>query len=268
MFFNFLQINWLRHDFCFLPISYQIARLTVILFEMTRHPSRLFTHTYFPSLNKREHGRIYFFLGFGGTTTMYSPIILRLRKNGFSVVVFRFSVRKIMDLRIDTLPVSIHDICETVADYETKRTDKLQTISFGNSMGSVFAWHIAQRIRSIDKVVANTGYALISKMTFEWPKNKKWLEELSRDGHTPETLHKAIIDSEPITHFDKLKGKKVLLFMSRNDNVIDFAHAQIFKDALEHNGIEYTYVETENKTHGLVVAKNLVGKKVIDFLKS
>lgn len=235
---------------------------------MVRYSSRLFTHTYFPSLGRREKGRIYFFLGFGGTITMYWPVILRLRKNGFSVIAFRFSVRQIMDLRIDTLPIGIDDICKIVVEYEAKRTDNLQTISFGNSMGSVFAWHVAQRVPGIDKVIANTGYALISKMTFEWPKNKKWLKELSQQGHTAETLHKAIADSEPITHFDKLKGKRVLLFMSRNDNVISFEHAQLFKDALERNGIKYTYVETNDKTHGLVVAKNLASKKVIDFLKS
>lgn len=235
---------------------------------MTRHPSRLFIHKYFPPLNKHERGRIYFFLGFGGTITAYSPVILRLCKNGFSVVAFRFSVRGIMNLRIDTLPIAIQDICETVADYESKRTDKLQTISFGNSMGSVFAWHAAQRTKSVDKVVANTGYALISKMTYEWPKNKKWLKELERDGHTQGTFHKAIEDSEPITHFEKLKGKKVLLLMNRNDNVINFEHAQIFKDALDRYNIDYKYVETHDKTHGRTVAKNLLGTKILDFLKN
>lgn len=234
---------------------------------MPRHPSKLFNHKYFPALKKPGAGRIYLFLGFGGTISAYSPAILRLCRNGFSVVVFRFSVRGVLGFTVENLPIAIDDICKTVQAYEAKRTDNLQTISFGNSMGSVFAWHTAQRVKSVDKVVANTGYALISKMTFEW-KRSSWREQLIKDGYTQKTFYEAIRECEPITHFDKLKGKRVLLLMNRNDNVINFEHAQIFKEALERHNINYTYIETQDKTHGRTIAKNLFSKKLLDFLNN
>lgn len=233
---------------------------------MPRHPTKLFRYKHFPALKKPVRGRIYLFMGFGGLTATYSPAILRLCNNGFSVVAFSFSVRGVLGFTIENLPVAINDICKTVETYEAKRTDSLQTISFGNSMGSVFAWHTAQRVKSIDKVVANTGYALISKMIFEYKQDQTWYKQLVKDGYDEQSFHKAILDCEPITHFDKLKGKKILLFMNRNDNVISFSHAKLFKDALEQNNITYTFVESHDKTHGRTITKNLFSKQLIEFL--
>lgn len=233
---------------------------------MARHPSKFFRHTYFPALQKPERGRVYLFLGFGGKTAVYSPAILRLCRHGFSVVAISFHTRMSSEERIATLPKRIDAVCQTVAAYEARRKTKTQAIAFGNSMGSVYAWHVAQRIPSIDKVVANTAYALISKMIFEW--KGSWYNNLIRDGYTQETFHQAIADIEPIAHFDKLKGKRVLLCMNRDDPVINFEHAQLFKDALEKYGIEYEYLENRRVSHAGAVVRNIMSKRVLDFLKS
>ena len=103
---------------------------------------------------------------------------------------------------------------------------------------------------------------------FESPIGRHWRGPLQKDDIDEETFHKLIRASEPITDFHLLKGKRVLLFMNRDDKVIDISHAALFKDALEANHINYTYVENKKLRHGTAILKNLQSKTILDFIKS
>lgn len=229
--------------------------------------SEFFRNSFFHSYSKIEKGRIYLFCGLGGTTAQYLPAITKLRKNGFSVVVIRFRTKAMLGLTVENLPQSIDDVCMLVATYENQRTTDTPAIVIGNSMGSVFAWHAAKRVPSISKVIINTGYALISKHIFEDKIGQHWRKKLEKDGIDQKMFNELISESEPIANFDKLKGKEVLLFMNRDDNIISFEHAKTFKDALDEHDIVYKYVENSKTRHGTAIMKNLLGKQLLEFIK-
>lgn len=229
--------------------------------------SEFFRSSSFRSYKKVEEGRIYIFCGFGATIASYLPAIIRLQKNGFSVVVLRFRTKAMLGLTVDSLPKSIEDVCGVVALYEKQRASSAPAIVIGNSMGSVFAWHVAKQIPTIRKVVINTGYALISKHIFEDKIGLHWRKKLQQDGIDQAMFHKLISDSEPIANFDKLRGREVLLFMNRDDNVISFEHAELFKAALEAHEIHFTYIENSKSRHGTAIIKNLLGTPLLSFIK-
>ena len=121
-----------------------------------------FTFKEFSAHGKIENGRIYLFCGFASPIAVYRPAIRRFRKNGYSVVAFSFKTKSIIGLTVQSLPKIIDGVCSAVAQLEETRKGGPNAIVIGNSMGCVFAWHAAKRIRTINKVVANSAYALIS----------------------------------------------------------------------------------------------------------
>ncbi len=215
-----------------------------------------------------ERGRIYLFAGLASPLIFYLPAIRKFRKAGFSVVVFTFRTRAMYSLSHIDIPKAVDELCDTVALLEKSADTSLPAIALGNSMGSAFAWHAASRVQSIDRVVANTGYAVISRHVFEDKSGSHWRKKLLRDGIDEAAYHKLINKYEPAAVFDKLRGKKVLLFMNRDDKVIGFSQAALFKQALEKNKINYEYIENHGMGHVAAIWHNLMSRKLLDFLKT
>ena len=230
--------------------------------------SKYFKVRQFTALAPEEKGRIYLMCGFAGPLALWWPVVKYLRRQGYSLSVFTFRTRPMSQLSIQTLPKVINDACTAVEQLEKQRKGPRPATVIGSSMGAVFAWHVAKRVKTVDKVVANSAYALISKMILESKVGAVWRRNLKKDNVDAETFRKSIVASEPITDFHLLTGKKILLFMNRDDQVVDFAHAQLFKDALEANGLEYTYIENEGMKHSKGIYHNLKSQALLDFLQS
>jgi len=220
----------------------------------------------FKSLQKQEKGIVYFFSGFGSPLAYYLPAIRRFRKQGYTVACFSFKTKAVLGLSVQTLPVSIKEVVDTVSAKQQARGNNLPVIAIGNSMGSVFAWHVAKKVPSISKVVINTGYALISKHIFEDKIGQHWRKKLLQEGIDQAKFHKLISESEPIANIEMVKGKQVLLFMNKDDNVISFEHSKIFRDAMDQHKIDYKYVQNSKMRHGTTIIKNLMGKEIISFI--
>lgn len=222
----------------------------------------------YDSVTTRNSGHIHLLCGFNSPRAFYLPAIRKYRKAGFDVILYRFHTKAIRELDAMSLPDAIEELCTIVASNEKEFSSNLQGIVLGNSMGSVFAWHAASRIDSIEKIVANTGYALISKHIYEDKIGTHWRKKLIKDGISQNEFHSMISKYEPISVFDKLKDKKVLLCMNRDDNVIGFDQAALFLESLKMNNINYTYIENHSMKHGTAILKNLMSKSLIDFLRT
>jgi len=229
--------------------------------------SSLFRIRQFKPISRTNAGRIYIFCGLGSPLAYYLPAITRFRKHGFSVVIFKFKTRAILDLSIVNFSEVIKEVVTTVSALEKANESAKTVVAIGNSMGSVFAWHVAAKVPSITKVVANTGYALISKHIFEDRIGLHWRKKLIADGLDEHEFHKQILDSEPTSVMPRVHGKQILIFLNKDDNVISFSNSILYKKVLDEHNIPFEYVENSKIRHGTAIMKNLLSKRLLEFIE-
>lgn len=155
-----------------------------------------------------------------------------------------------------------------VTELEKSYKDERPVIAIGNSMGSVFAWHVTGRVPTISKIVANTGYALISRHIFEDKIGQPWRKKLIADGINLQKFHQEILASEPVSIIPKVRGKEILICLNKDDNVISFSNSILYKKVLEENHIPYQYLENSKMRHGTAIMKNLLSNRMLEFIKS
>jgi hypothetical protein len=227
---------------------------------------------YFSSkaFGRKGNPTIFFFTAFLTKYWLYYPTINILTRAGYYVVVY--DVHKELILTKDAqdfLSVTqalITDVQRQVSDLKKQGVRGFSV--FGSSMGTVPAMRAAIDTPEIKKVIINITYGSLVDNIWSWKFLRKLKHRLVESGMTKAELEKLFEPISPLSMATKLPGKKVLLYLAKNDKVILFEQSRQFKQALDKAKVDYQYYQ--NNTFGHIIGGygNLLRSKIyLDFLK-
>ena len=213
---------------------------------------------------------IFFFTAFKTKYWLYYPVIRNLTKAGYYVVVYDINADAILKGEPeDFLNLADHivlDVQSQVENFKQAGVKKFST--FGVSMGTLFALRISVDIPDIKKVVANLTYGSFADNVWSWKPASKLKRRLEGAGINKAALENLLTPISPLSMAPKLKGKKLLLYLAKNDKVILFSQSSQFKEALDRAGINYIYHQNNKFGHLISgVINNSRPKIYLDFLK-
>jgi predicted esterase len=198
---------------------------------------------------------VFFFCPFGipnWSLALPGLPIWRLRRRGYRVISYSYKTdiaTKSVKLTIDNLRAIIDDAASRMADIPPSS----EIVCFGTSMGTVLASNVAARNSRIKKVILNLSYADISDhivnlpaMRTIWPKRlKEYLETTESEA----TLRTAFDPYSPLTLVDLLKDKRLLIYASRDDRLLQLIHTRKLHDALEKAGTDVKMYQNPRGGH-------------------
>lgn len=171
------------------------------------------------------------------------------------------------------------NVSKTVKSLLSIKNDILEWISnlkkngyneFGGSLGSLIAVLVANESEDISKLILNTaGSDPAENMWVSDITKGKFKAEIIKQGYTLEKLQKAWKPISPIHNLDKLKNKKILVYLSKRDRVIPFPVGMKLIQAFEKKQYKYQLIVNPRLGHMYTSLYNSVRANVyLDFLKS
>jgi esterase/lipase len=212
---------------------------------------------------------VFFFTILHSKIWLYRWPIKKLVQHGFTVVAYDYSGKLVLDGDIEkfiTVTKEIEaDVKKRIADYKEQAYKNFYC--FGSSMGTILAIYCAANIKDLTKVIINTTYGSLAENVWTWRYLKRTKNKIIKNGLTMEKLETLLTEISPIPNAKKLKGKKVLLYLARHDEVLPFSQASKFKKALDEATVTYLYYENRSLKHIPSIIANLLRWKIyINFL--
>ena len=214
---------------------------------------------------------IFFFAGMGTRIGLYRGSISKFVKNGYHVVAYDFDPLIVRNGDADNFIAVAEDATKDVREHVTQaKAAGIKVFhTFGVSMGTLLAIKCAAEMPEISKVVINLTYGSVAENVWTWwfikPAKKRAIEQ----GYTMTALDKKLEPISPIPNAPKLKGKSVLLYLSKRDKILLFKQSSQFREALDEAGVDYEYYENRYVGHIATGFVNFLRpKRYLDFLNS
>ncbi len=140
---------------------------------------------------------------------------------------------------------------------------------FGTSLGSMLALMIADKSSDISKIILNTTGIDISEVVWGWVKVKiPFKKELLKQNLTLKQLKVLWNDITPASNINNLKNKKILVYLSKKDEIIPFNLGQRLVNEFENKRYNYTLVTNNKLNHLFTGTYNLFNAgRYLSFLK-
>lgn len=130
---------------------------------------------------------------------------------------------------------------------------------FGTSLGSIVALMVANQSPDITRVILNTTGVDVSEAVWGWEKeNVSFKQELLNQNLTLGELKRLWHEITPASNFNKLKNKKLLIYLSLRDEVIPFDLGERLVKEFEKRRYDYTLVTNTRLKHFYAGAYNLL----------
>jgi len=214
---------------------------------------------------------IFIFTAFGTQMKIYRPFVAALKKRGYSAVIYDYPVSIVADAHLPEWHAFYDDV---FADVRT-RIARLQQSGYqhfyahGSSMGTLLAGLIGRKCPGVSHTILNLPYGDLAYAIYTAPPARTAKEKFVKQGITQESFAEAFAYIDPLKTASEFKGKKVLLYISKPDAILDFNDTQRTRQALEQAGATLTYVENKRLGHHLAGAKNIMSiKRLVTFLES
>lgn len=197
--------------------------------------------------------------------------IWHLRRHGYNVVVYSYHV----DIAIRSVQLTVTNLQAIIDDAGQKiaRIDPSVEIScFGTSMGTVLAANVAARHQRIQKVILNLSYADISDhivalpsiRTISTKRLKAYLATVDDERH----LRQSFDPYSPLTLVQEFRGKRLLVYSSRDDHILQQIHTTKFHVALQKAAINLEYHQNRGGRHFFAALVNYLRyRKWLRFLE-
>lgn len=216
---------------------------------------------------------VFFFCPFGipsWSLNLPGLPIRYLLRDGYFVVSYSYETA----VATRSPQVTIDNIQAIQADVEKKINtldDNVEVSCFGISMGTVLAANIAAANTRIKKVVLNLSYGDISEHIINLPPtrtiSRKRLKAYIEAAGDEKTLAREFQPYSPLSLVSELKNKKILLYLSRRDQILQLTHTVKLRNALEAAGVQLQYFENVRGGHSIAIIYNcLRAKRYRDFL--
>lgn len=203
--------------------------------------------------------------------TPFFPIE-RLVKAGFQVVAYDFNTRAVTlspQKSLATMDAVLADAQKRVKNY--KATGITNFSAFGTSMGTQYATYCSANIPEIKKIVLNLAYGDLYEHITNFPRMhflpQSRIEKFMSAAGTKQQLKELARPYSSLTNAKAFKGREVLMYLNRDDEVMPFHISNEFKKALEKHDANVTYIETGGKSHYRAAVTNHITSKIyLDFL--
>jgi esterase/lipase len=214
---------------------------------------------------------LFIFTAMGTKIGLYRLFMKLMNQQGYNCVVYDYPLRTVLTTHhsewegmYDEL---VHNVQQKIEKY--KKCGKQKFYIYGVSMGTLFANKIARETADITHVVLNLTYGDLASNIWTYRGVKKVKKNLIKAGHNLDSAKSVVSFADPITNAHKLRGKKVLMYLSRTDQVLVYDHTRHTLQSFKDVGLDLHYVENKYLGHYLGGAKNMLGiKRLVKFLES
>ncbi|MDD2822876.1 MAG: prolyl oligopeptidase family serine peptidase [Candidatus Daviesbacteria bacterium] len=132
----------------------------------------------------------------------------------------------------------------------------------GTSLGSMLALMVADKSPDISKVILNTIGIDISETVWGWNKiYPGFKEELIRQNFTPDKLKKVWKSITPVNNISNLKNKKILVYLSKKDEVIPYDLGMSLVEEFKKRNYKYSLKVNNYLKHFYAGFYNLMNAK-------
>lgn len=209
---------------------------------------------------------IFIFTAMGTKISLYRLFVSMLNQKGYSCVVYDYPIAVILDSKIDEWEQFFDD---TLSDARTrlaalKADGATDFFAYGVSMGTLLANKFTRDNQEISHLILNLTYGNVADNVWTWRGVKKAKENVIAQGLSQEELREAMTYIDPIANAAKLKGRKIMLYLSRTDRVLIYEQTQFTKKAFEAADLDMEYVENKYLGHFVGAAKNMLAIRKID----
>lgn len=216
-------------------------------------------------------GVIFLFAGFGVRIWHYGIFYRLLAKQGFTVYVYDYPNKTTTEANLNIWKKNFENIIQDAKEKIVLQKAKgAKTFgAYGISMGSLFANMLARESKDVTHIILNMTYGDVATHVWYSPIIRKARKNLLKQNIDINTLRKSVAHIDPITNAAKLKGKKIVLYLSRRDRILVYKESHKTKLAFEKAELNFEYIENKYLGHFLGGTKNLFYiNKITQFFRS
>jgi hypothetical protein len=200
----------------------------------------------------------------------YRVFVKRLTKKGYSCIIYDFPPRIILsgdfDIWQQFSDEIIADAKERIKKY--KKRGAAHFYAYGVSIGSLYANMLARSTPEISHVILNLSHGDVARNIWTFKTVRQAKQNLIDKGFDEAAVRQNITYLDPIFNAPGLKGKKILLQLSRQDKIFPKEQTKHLKLAFEAAGLDMTYLENKHLGHIPAATKNVMSTKIIDTFYS
>lgn len=214
---------------------------------------------------------IFIFTAFGTKTGIYRPFVKALNKRGYSCIIYDYPTTIVQDAQLAEWHNFYEDVLKDIKSRISKLLESNYTDFFahGTSMGTLMAGLVSRNCPQVTHTVFNLPYGDLAYSIYTVRPARIAKEKLLLQGISQEQFADAFAYIDPLKTASGFKNKKVLLYISKPDKVLDYRDTQRTRIALEKAGAQLTYIENKRFGHHLGGAKNIMSiNRLVTFLES
>lgn len=173
------------------------------------------------------------------------------------------------------------DIKQTVKNFSIIKNDVLKQMKslskkeqknigvFGNSLGTILAFMVADEVPAVTKVIANLTCADVAEVVWSWDRIEKgFKEQLQKQNITLPALQSAWASLSPINHLSSIASKDLLLFAAEKDEVIPYEQAKALIEACKQKNQKTEAIINSRHPHVMSALINILRYETyINFLQ-
>lgn len=209
---------------------------------------------------------VFVFTAMGTKMGLYRVFVRGLLKKGYAVVIYDYPLSVVLNPVVDSWNVFVGAVVtyaqERLVAHE--RAGAKAFCAYGVSMGTLIANKFTRETEQVEHVILNLTYGDVADNIWTYRGVRKAKEKWLRLGIDREDLRQMVTGFDPVVTAPGLKGKKVLLHLSRPDKVLVYEQTKYTKEAFEANIDDLRYVENKYLGHYLGAVKNMLSLSKID----
>lgn len=214
---------------------------------------------------------VFLFTAMGTRIVLYLLFAKVLNRKGYSCVIYDYPISLVHNAKNEEwqglFGEVIGDAQQKIQTY--KQSGSKYFYAYGVSMGTLFAHKLARDTPDITHVVLNLIYGDVASNLWTYRGVRKTMKNLIAQGHTMESARSVVSFIDPIVNAPQLKGKKVMLYLSKPDRVIVYDQSKHTLHAFKQAELDLVYVENKYLGHFLGATKNMAGiKRLQSFFNS
>jgi esterase/lipase len=209
---------------------------------------------------------IVIFTAMGTKIGIYRPMVRGLNKRAYSCLIYDYPLDILHKPKLQEWEQFYDDILGDARQrmHQLASGDDAVFYAYGVSMGTLLANKLTRDTPEIKHLILNLTYGDVARNIWTYRGVRRAKKGLMEQGIDEEALRRAVTYADPIVNASKLKGKKVLLYLSRNDRVLVYEQTKFTKQAFEAAELDFKYIEHKYLGHFLAGAVNLIDTKTID----
>lgn len=209
---------------------------------------------------------VFVFTAMGTKIWLYRLFVKLMNNRGYSIVIYDYPMPLVSRAQFEVWEQFYDDILvdgqQRLATH--KRAGVRHFYVYGISMGTLIGGMFARETPEVTHVILTLLYGDVATNIWLSPMTWKTRRTMRKQRVPMETLRKHVARVDPIQQAAGLRGKKLLLNLSRRDKILHYSETIKSKQAFDTAGIDMKYVENIYLGHFASGTKHLLSIKKID----